>query len=111
MFQHKTEHTKFAGIPMFLYVCANGGAQAVFFLLPKWPWNKANIQHAIIIPSFYSYFMRDLSGTVVSVQKGVFRTNCIDCLDRTNVVQSLLAHKSLQEQLQVCCCTRVYLCT
>ena len=46
--------------------------------------------------------MKDPAGTVVSVQQGVFRTNCIDCLDRTNVVQSMLAHKSLQDQLQVC---------
>lgn len=30
---------------------------------------------------------------------GVFRTNCIDCLDRTNVVQSLLAKRILQVQL------------
>ncbi len=30
-----------------------------------------------------------------SFQKGVFRTNCIDCLDRTNVVQSLLASQNL----------------
>ena len=27
---------------------------------------------------------------------GVFRTNCIDCLDRTNVVQSMLAHRNLE---------------
>ena len=25
--------------------------------------------------------------TIMSQQKGVFRVNCIDCLDRTNVVQ------------------------
>ena len=24
------------------------------------------------------------------VQKGVFRVNCVDCLDRTNVAQSVL---------------------
>uniref|UniRef100_T1HA14 Phosphatidylinositol-3-phosphatase SAC1 n=3 Tax=Rhodnius prolixus TaxID=13249 RepID=T1HA14_RHOPR len=35
-------------------------------------------------------------GKVVSEQDGVFRTNCIDCLDRTNVVQSLLATVSLE---------------
>ena len=40
-------------------------------------------------------------GSVSSLQDGVFRTNCIDCLDRTNVVQSLIARKSLQDQLQV----------
>ena len=47
-----------------------------------------------------SYFMR-AGDSVVTVQQGVFRTNCIDCLDRTNVVQSMLAKKSLHEQLQV----------
>ena len=40
-------------------------------------------------------------GVVLNVQKGVFRTNCIDCLDRTNVVHSMLAKKSLLTQLQV----------
>ena len=39
--------------------------------------------------------------TVMSTQLGVFRTNCIDCLDRTNVVQSMLAKNSLLEQLKV----------
>lgn len=37
----------------------------------------------------------------VAQQKGVFRSNCMDCLDRTNVIQSLLARRSLQTQLQV----------
>lgn len=36
---------------------------------------------------------------VLSSQTGVFRTNCIDCLDRTNVVQSMLARRSLQNTL------------
>lgn len=38
-------------------------------------------------------------GTLVSSQGGVFRTNCIDCLDRTNVVQSMLARRSLSQVL------------
>ncbi|XP_070575933.1 phosphatidylinositol-3-phosphatase SAC1-like [Ptychodera flava] len=46
------------------------------------------------------YFMMLRDGTVKRTQEGVFRTNCIDCLDRTNVVQSLLARKTLQEQLK-----------
>jgi len=33
------------------------------------------------------------------VQDGVFRTNCIDCLDRTNVVQGLLARHALEDLL------------
>jgi hypothetical protein len=28
-----------------------------------------------------------------NAQKGVFRTNCMDCLDRTNVVQSVFARQ------------------
>ncbi|GIY70231.1 phosphatidylinositol-3-phosphatase SAC1 [Caerostris darwini] len=46
------------------------------------------------------YFMMLRDGSVPIVQEGVFRTNCIDCLDRTNVVQSLLARESLQLQMQ-----------
>ena len=38
---------------------------------------------------------------MIALQEGVFRTNCIDCLDRTNVVQGLLARKSLMYQFQV----------
>lgn len=34
-------------------------------------------------------------GKVLSLQDGVVRTNCMDCLDRTNVVQSLLARRSM----------------
>lgn len=34
-------------------------------------------------------------------QSGVFRTNCIDCLDRTNVVQSMIAQEVLNNQLTV----------
>ncbi|MCP9260468.1 Phosphatidylinositide phosphatase SAC1 [Dirofilaria immitis] len=30
---------------------------------------------------------------------GIFRTNCMDCLDRTNVAQSMLAKESLKDQL------------
>lgn len=31
----------------------------------------------------------------MSTQKGVFRTNCIDCLDRTNVVQVCLKSRKI----------------
>ncbi|GAB5567988.1 phosphatidylinositide phosphatase SAC2 isoform X2 [Prionailurus iriomotensis] len=43
----------------------------------------------------------DSAGMVVASQEGVFRSNCMDCLDRTNVIQSLLARRSLQAQLQL----------
>lgn len=41
------------------------------------------------------YFHKLPDGRVVSWQKGVTRTNCVDNLDRTNVVQSLFARRSL----------------
>ncbi|QLQ82686.1 hypothetical protein HG537_0H04490 [Torulaspora globosa] len=37
---------------------------------------------------------------IVNEQTSVVRTNCMDCLDRTNVVQSVLAHWVLQEELE-----------
>ncbi|XP_030644635.1 phosphatidylinositol-3-phosphatase SAC1-A [Chanos chanos] len=48
----------------------------------------------------YGYFMVGSDGKVVCQQSGTFRSNCMDCLDRTNVIQSLLARRSLQSQLQ-----------
>lgn len=33
------------------------------------------------------YALVDAEGKLVTSQEGVIRTNCIDCLDRTNVVQ------------------------
>jgi len=39
-------------------------------------------------------------GEILLEQSGVVRSNCIDCLDRTNVTQSFLARKSLDTQLQ-----------
>lgn len=35
-----------------------------------------------------------------STQTGVFRVNCVDCLDRTNVVQSMIARAVLSNQLR-----------
>ncbi|KAK6178001.1 hypothetical protein SNE40_012847 [Patella caerulea] len=48
----------------------------------------------------FGYFMVQKDGKIACQQTGVFRTNCMDCLDRTNVVQSMLAREILQEQLQ-----------
>jgi hypothetical protein len=47
-----------------------------------------------------SYFAVNKTGEIQCQQTGVFRTNCIDCLDRTNVVQSLFAKRLLEKQLQ-----------
>ncbi|XP_076009906.1 phosphatidylinositol-3-phosphatase SAC1-B [Genypterus blacodes] len=48
----------------------------------------------------FGYFLVDADGNVLVNQDGIFRSNCMDCLDRTNVIQSLLARRSLQSQLQ-----------
>lgn len=33
---------------------------------------------------------------VITQQKGVFRTNCLDCLDRTNLVQGIFSRMALE---------------
>ncbi|XP_058503205.1 phosphatidylinositol-3-phosphatase SAC1-B [Solea solea] len=48
----------------------------------------------------FGYFLVDADGKVLLNQEGTFRSNCMDCLDRTNVIQSMLARQSLQSQLQ-----------
>lgn len=35
-------------------------------------------------------------------QEGVFRVNCMDCLDRTNVVESILSREVLQVAVSWC---------
>ncbi|KAH7055949.1 SacI homology domain-containing protein [Macrophomina phaseolina] len=39
------------------------------------------------------------NGRIIQMQSGVLRTNCMDCLDRTNVVQSACAREALEKQL------------
>ncbi|XP_023637972.1 phosphoinositide phosphatase SAC8 isoform X1 [Capsella rubella] len=46
------------------------------------------------------YFLVDADESILEEQKGVIRSNCIDCLDRTNVTQNYMAQKILNLQLQ-----------
>ncbi|XP_051117496.1 phosphoinositide phosphatase SAC6 [Andrographis paniculata] len=46
------------------------------------------------------YLLLNEKGEKLEAQSGVVRTNCIDCLDRTNVTQSMIARKMLEFQLQ-----------
>ncbi|KAK1325657.1 Phosphoinositide phosphatase SAC7 [Acorus calamus] len=48
----------------------------------------------------HRYFLLNPNGEKVEEQQGVVRTNCIDCLDRTNVTQSMIGRKMLEKQLQ-----------
>lgn len=47
----------------------------------------------------YFHSMEGGTNNVRSNQKSVVRTNCMDCLDRTNVVQSMLARWTLNRQM------------
>ena len=51
-----------------------------FFIL------KIKINTYFLFP-FQRYYWRSPDGEELITQKGIFRTNCMDCLDRTNVVQ------------------------
>ncbi|KAM7516026.1 hypothetical protein LguiA_005609 [Lonicera macranthoides] len=46
------------------------------------------------------YLLLNEKGEKVESQLGVVRTNCIDCLDRTNVTQSMIGRKMLELQLR-----------
>ncbi|KAH9621513.1 hypothetical protein KSS87_003750 [Heliosperma pusillum] len=46
------------------------------------------------------YLLLNEKGEKIEVQQGVVRTNCIDCLDRTNVTQSMIGRKMLESQLR-----------
>ncbi|EIN10872.1 inositol polyphosphate phosphatase [Punctularia strigosozonata HHB-11173 SS5] len=39
------------------------------------------------------------SGEIITEQKGIFRTNCLDCLDRTNFIQDILSRITLEQYL------------
>jgi phosphatidylinositol 4-phosphatase len=41
-----------------------------------------------------------IRGQILKTQNGIVRTNCMDCLDRTNVVQSVLARRALLAQFK-----------
>ncbi|KAG2437454.1 hypothetical protein HXX76_006104 [Chlamydomonas incerta] len=46
-----------------------------------------------------AFFLRRAGGEIVQRQAGTVRTNCIDCLDRTNVMQGVLGRKALESML------------
>ncbi|KAH7529527.1 hypothetical protein ACOSP7_022527 [Xanthoceras sorbifolium] len=46
------------------------------------------------------YLLLNEKGEKMKEQLGVVRTNCIDCLDRTNVTQSMIGRKMLEIQLR-----------
>ncbi|VDK88573.1 unnamed protein product [Litomosoides sigmodontis] len=56
---------------------------------------------AILIPKIRKcIFYRQRNGNVLCNQNGVIRVNCLDCLDRTNAVQTLIGFQALSLQLE-----------
>lgn len=41
-----------------------------------------------------------VGGAVILRQEGIFRTNCLDCLDRTNLIQTIISQMGLEKLLQ-----------
>ncbi|XP_044473946.1 phosphoinositide phosphatase SAC8 isoform X1 [Mangifera indica] len=74
----------------FHHICGNSNFDNLYILYDQ------------ILEEFekQGYLLVDAEGNIIQEQKGVVRSNCIDCLDRTNVTQSYLAQKSLSLQLQ-----------
>lgn len=68
----------------------------------RWDRVRLLIEHLVDLGfTNDNYFGYDLNTkTVLSLQEKIVRTNCMDCLDRTNVVQSMLARWVLQRQFQ-----------
>lgn len=67
----------------------------------RWDRVKLLLEHLIDLGyTSNNYFHYDLNTRKIqSLQTKVVRTNCMDCLDRTNVVQSTIARWALQKQL------------
>jgi len=53
------------------------------------------------LEAFGHFFIRTSAENQSSIklQTGFFRSNCLDSLDRTNVVQSLICNEAMQEIL------------
>lgn len=68
----------------------------------RWDRVKLLLEHLVVEGySSSDYFHYDVAhNTVMQSQRQVVRTNCMDCLDRTNVVQLMVARWVLQTQLE-----------
>ena len=68
----------------------------------KMRWDRLSIlmDRVAVVQEQQGFFLQEREGSFLMRQTGVFRTNCIDCLDRTNVVQSMLARRNLQAVLR-----------
>ncbi|KAG2226042.1 hypothetical protein INT45_002508 [Circinella minor] len=59
------------------------------------------LQEQLVKQGYFYYDASDKSNTIIrKTQESVIRSNCMDCLDRTNVVQSTFARWVLTQQLR-----------
>ncbi|CAI1714255.1 hypothetical protein SEUBUCD646_0N02130 [Saccharomyces eubayanus] len=58
------------------------GFSAAKKIIPK-------IKDSIMAAGYFSYDVKE--GRLISEQDGIFRTNCLDCLDRTNLIQQTIS--------------------
>ncbi|QLL32812.1 hypothetical protein HG536_0D03340 [Torulaspora globosa] len=61
---------------------AQEGFSAAGKLIPK-------ILDSLMVAGYFSYDVKEKK--TISEQQGIFRTNCLDCLDRTNLVQQIIS--------------------
>lgn len=69
----------------------------------KMRWHRIQLLIDQLAPHIdeQGYFLSGVKLDSVDIkQSGVIRTNCMDCLDRTNVVQSMIAKHVLNQQLK-----------
>uniref|UniRef100_A0AC34PZC8 SAC domain-containing protein n=1 Tax=Panagrolaimus sp. JU765 TaxID=591449 RepID=A0AC34PZC8_9BILA len=65
-------------------------------------WDRLSILHELLFKDIteFGFFYSNISHpSKTKYQTGFIRTNCMDCLDRTNVVQSMVAKEALKQQL------------
>ena len=62
---------------------------------------RANLLHqlSVLNKEELDSFLRTDDKGIICDQRGVFRVNCMDCLDRTNVVQAALARHIMEQQV------------
>jgi hypothetical protein len=71
----------------------------------RWDRVKLLLQHLVelgLSQNDYSHYTIGKTFVAEKTQTHAVRTNCMDCLDRTNVVQSMLGRWFLQQQLTDC---------
>lgn len=60
--------------------------------------SKCDFCECVLILVVFPSARVDQAG-VICKQEGIFRVNCMDCLDRTNVVQAAIARVVMEQQV------------